>query len=144
MHVLAGRPDYRLADQAYFEILLRQCREHAWERRLRLLSYATAEDWRSHCARVRAAFRRAVGPFPERTPLNPRLVGTLDRDSYRVEKLLIESRPRYFVSANLYLPTKARSPAPAVVNPVGHWPNSKAETVVQTRGIGLARQGYVA
>jgi len=82
--------------------------------------------------------------MPERTPLNPRLTGVLERNDYVVEKLLIESQPSFFVSANLYRPTNVSKPIPAIINPVGHWANAKAEEVVQARGIGLARKGFIA
>lgn len=140
-HVLKSYPR---ADEAYWQRLLRRCREHAWRRRQKLRSFSGAADWRRHCQEVRARFRAALGPMPERTPLNPRVTGVLERDGYVVEKLLIESQPGFFATANLYRPKGVRSPAPAVLNPVGHWAHSKAQDVVQARGIGLARKGYVA
>ena len=72
------------------------------------------------------------------------MTGRLERDGYTVEKLLLESQPGFYVTANLYLPVPGRFPAPAILNPVGHWRHGKAEDLVQARGIGLARHGYVA
>src|SRR6185312_6466726 len=43
------------------------------------------------------------GPF-ERTPLNARVTGAVERPGYRIEKLVFESRPRLYVTANLYVP----------------------------------------
>jgi cephalosporin-C deacetylase-like acetyl esterase len=142
--VLTGRREYARADEAYWQYILRECREHHWRRQNRLLSFATADDWQQHCDGVRARFRATLGPLPERTPLNPRHVGVLERDGYVVEKLLIESQPDFYVTANLYRPAQIASPRPAILNPVGHWANAKAEEVVQARCIGLARRGYVA
>ncbi len=135
---------YPRADEAYWLHLLRLCREHAWRRRQKLRAFSSAADWEGHCRAVRTRFRAALGPMPERTPLNPRVTGVLERDGYVVEKLLIESQPGLFVTANLYRPKQVRTPVPAILNPVGHWANSKAQDVVQARGIGLARKGYVA
>jgi len=101
-------------------------------------------DWQQHCEGVRARFRASLGPLPERTPLNAQVTGRLERDGYTVEKLLLESQPGFYVTANLYLPVPGRFPAPAILNPVGHWRHGKAEDLVQARGIGLARHGYVA
>jgi plasmid stabilization system protein ParE len=53
---------------------------------------------------IRAFFLEALGDFPERTPLNPRVVATDDRNGYRVENVIFESQPRHFVTANLYRP----------------------------------------
>lgn len=142
MAVLSGRVSG--ADEAYFGYLLRQAREHNWRRKLKLRSFASAEDWQTHMGAVRENFRQSLGAFPERTPLKPQLVGILERDGYVIEKLLIESQPGFPVSVNLYRPPEITEPLPAVLNPLGHWADGKAELVVQARGIGLARQGYVA
>lgn len=142
MAVLSGRVSG--ADEAYFGYLLRQAREHTWRRKLKLRSFSSAGDWQAHMQSVRENFRQSLGAFPERTPLNPKLVGVLERDGYVVEKLLIESQPGFPVTVNLYRPPEITEPLPAVLNPLGHWADGKAEMVVQARGIGLARQGYVA
>ncbi len=142
MAVLSGRVSG--ADEAYFGYLLRQAREHNWRRKRKLRSFSSAEDWQAHLQAVREHFRLSLGAFPEKTPLNPQLVDTLERDGYVVEKLLIESQPDFPVTVNLYRPPEITEPLPAVLNPLGHWADGKAEMVVQARGIGLARHGYVA
>ena len=45
------------------------------------------------------------GPL-ERGPLNPRVTGVVERPGYRIEKLYFESRPRLYVTANLYVPAR--------------------------------------
>ncbi len=142
MAVLSGRVNG--ADEAYFGYLLRQAREHNWRRKRKLRSFNSAEDWQAHMQAVRKHFRLSLGAFPEKTPLNPQLVDILQRDGYVVEKLLIESQPDFPVTVNLYRPPEIREPLPAVLNPLGHWADGKAQDVVQARGIGLARHGYVA
>lgn len=142
MAVLNGRVNG--ADQAYFGYLLRQAREHNWRRKRKLRSFSSAEDWQTHMQTVRENFRNSLGAFPDKTPLNPQLVGILERDGYVVEKLLIESQPGFPVTVNLYRPPEISEPLPAVLNPLGHWADGKAQDVVQARGIGLARHGYVA
>jgi len=64
------------------------------------------------------------GPL-ERTPLNPRVTGKVDRPGYRIEKVAFESRPRLYVTANLYLP-EAPGRHPAILGPLGHSANGKA------------------
>ena len=142
MAVLSGRVSG--ADQAYFGYLLRQAREHNWRRKRKLRSFSSPEDWQAHMWAVREHFRLSLGAFPEKTPLNPQLVDILERDGYVVEKLLIESQPGFPVTVNLYRPPEITEPLPAVLNPLGHWADGKAQDVVQARGIGLARHGYVA
>src|SRR5262245_2448381 len=81
------------------------------------------------------------GPL-ERTPLNPRVTGVVERPGYRIEKLVFESRPRLYVTANLYLPAAAGR-HPAILCPLGHSTNGKAWPSYQKLFSNLARKGYV-
>jgi cephalosporin-C deacetylase-like acetyl esterase len=81
------------------------------------------------------------GPF-ERSPLNPRVTGIVERPGYRIEKLTFESRPRLYVTANLYLPAAAGR-HPAILGPLGHSVNGKAWPSYQKLFSNLARKGYV-
>jgi dienelactone hydrolase len=105
----------------------------------------TQADWIEEKQRLQARLADALGlaPFPPRTDLNIRPMGTLQRDGYRIEKVVFDSRPGFPVTANVYVPDGV-GPFPIVLNPVGHWGESKAEPVVQARCIGLAKQGYLA
>ena len=81
------------------------------------------------------------GPL-ERSPLNARVTGIVERHGYRIEKLVFESRPRLYVTANLYVPaTEGRHPA--ILGPLGHSPNGKAWPSYQKLFSNLARKGYV-
>jgi cephalosporin-C deacetylase-like acetyl esterase len=81
------------------------------------------------------------GPL-ERTPLNPRVTGTVERQGYRIDKLAFESRPGLYVTANLYLPTMGGR-RPAILAPLGHSVNGKAWPSYQKLFTNLARKGYV-
>ncbi len=85
-----------------------------------------------------------LGARPERTPLNARVVGTLDRGDFRIEKIIFESRPGFYVTANLYLPLKGKAPYPAILFPLGHESGAKAHQAWQRCLAGLARRGFVA
>ncbi len=92
---------------------------------------------------VRQKLRHCYGPFPERTPLNARITGSVQRESYTIEKLIYESRPNYLVTANLYLPKTREIQMPAVLGTCGHSTNGKAYAGYQEFARNLARQGYV-
>jgi cephalosporin-C deacetylase-like acetyl esterase len=84
-----------------------------------------------------------LGGQPERTPLNARTVGVLDRGDYRIEKVIFESRPRFYVTANLYLPGRGKPPYPAILYPLGHEAGAKAHSAWQYTLANLARRGFV-
>jgi dienelactone hydrolase len=103
----------------------------------------TRADAEAYVREVREKIALSFGPLPEKTPLNARVTGRLDRDAYVIEKLIFESRPGFPVTANLYLPKGPAKPRPAVVAPCGHYPEAKAADAYQSFAQGLARFGYV-
>ena len=104
----------------------------------------TPEDVAKRKSLVRKTIEEAVGGFPERTPLNPRKVGVIEKDGYRIEKIVFESQPGFHVTANLYLPTAGEGPYPGVLYPLGHERGGKSHDTWQRMLVTLARNGYVA
>ncbi len=88
-------------------------------------------------------FWRLAGGTPERTPLNLRVTGGFERDKYRVEHLLYESRPGEWITANLYIPKSGSKPFPGVLFQMGHSPNGKASDTYQRCCQGLVQLGFV-
>jgi dienelactone hydrolase len=103
----------------------------------------TCADAERYVTTVRAKIRTCFGPEPDRTPLNPRVTGIVDRGVYRIEKVIFESRPSFPVTANLYVPQNVDLPRPGVVGCCGHSHVGKAEPAYQSFAQGLARLGYV-
>jgi dienelactone hydrolase/pimeloyl-ACP methyl ester carboxylesterase len=126
--------------QEYFVDQLRRVEAKA-DRRRNLLS--TRADAEAYVRSVRARIQDSFGPWPAKTPLNPSITGVIERDGYIIEKLLFESRPNFFVTANLYIPKGRKFPLPGVVGTCGHSSNGKASEFYQSFAQGLARQGYV-
>lgn len=92
---------------------------------------------------ARQTLWRLIGGEPERTPLNARVTGSFERDGYRVDKIIYESRPNLFVSANLYVPKQGGGRFPAVLFQSGHYWEGKAYPSYQRCCQGLARLGFV-
>ncbi len=89
------------------------------------------------------AVERAFAPRPRRSPLNPLITGVLDQGTYRVEKLVLESRPGFLVTANVYVPTDRQGPFPVVLGSCGHSQAGKAEPVYQGFCQRLVRCGFI-
>ena len=96
---------------------------------------------RQHWARE--MFWRLIGGAPERTPLHVRVTGGFTRPRYRVDNLVYESQPGFFIAANLYVPTTVKPPFPGVLFQMGHSPNGKAADTYQRCCQGLAQLGYL-
>jgi dienelactone hydrolase len=100
-------------------------------------------DCRAWQQERRDFFVRQLGGFPERTPLEAKVVGHLAGEGYRVEKVIFASRPDHHVTANLYLP-KSPGPYPAVLVLCGHSHDGKAAGSYQRISILLAKNGMAA
>jgi dienelactone hydrolase len=126
--------------QEYFVEQVRRAEEHGLRAKRALKTRADAE---AYIRSVQEKIRRCFGPEPERTPLRPRATGIVERDAYRIEKVIFESRPGFLVTANLYVPKGRPLPLPGVVGSCGHSDNGKAADAYQSFAQGLARLGYV-
>ncbi|MFN7932795.1 MAG: acetylxylan esterase [Bryobacteraceae bacterium] len=105
---------------------------------------AETRDWSAYKTRFREALINALGgPFPERGPLNATVTGTIERNGYRIEKVIFESQPKFYVTANLYVPTGLRGPFPAILFPLGHESGAKAHEAWQRVLANLAMRGFV-
>src|SRR5437762_5888494 len=57
----------------------------------------TAQQVKQRQAEIRRKMLDCIGGFPAKTPLNARITGSLERDGYRVDKVIYESQPRFYV-----------------------------------------------
>lgn len=108
---------------------------------------ASRERWEAVREQRREELRDMLGllPWPERTPLNVRITGKLDKGAYVIEKIAFESLPKIYVTANLYVPKQREGRLPAVVYVCGHSYSPYGDkTKYQRHGISLAKNGYVA
>src|SRR5262245_9074038 len=67
----------------------------------RLAALQTKAEAEAYVRSVQERIRECFGQEPERTPLNARVTGVVERDAYRIEKVVFESRPDFPVTANL-------------------------------------------
>jgi len=141
---LAGLPDFREASNMLPAYLNRRVHALLDARSAEVARLSSLDDVARRRAQIRERILRSLGGLPQRTPLNARTVATLDRDGYRVEKVVFESQPRFYVVANLYLPKTGKPPYPAVLFPLGHEQGAKAHDAWQHVLITVARRGYVA
>jgi len=118
-------------------------RKHWADRRAAVAALKTPEQVRARQEYIRRTITDSLGGWPDRTPLNARVTGTLQRDGYRVEKVIYESLPGFRVTANLYVPSSGSGPFPAVLGTAGHSNEGKAAEIYQRGWIGLARRGIV-
>jgi len=134
---IGGKPPRQMMSR----YLKSQAYEAFQRRRAAYEALNTPEQVAAYQERMRSAFVEHLGGFPRRTPLNARVVGTLDGDGYHVEKVIYESQPLHYVTALVYLPD-AKPPFPVVLVPSGHSRDGKVS--YQRVCILLAKYGMAA
>ncbi len=89
-------------------------------------------------------------PMPPRTDLNVKITGKLERPKFTVEKIVFESMPGLYVTANLYVPKPAPKKAPTILYVCGHGNIVKdgvsygSKTYYQHHPAWYAEHGYVS
>jgi dienelactone hydrolase len=123
--------------------MYQQATDQLEKRRKAVRTLQTKSDWQRRQTLVRQQLAEAMGPFPTKTPLNPVITGTLERDDFKVEKLYFESRPGFFVTAALFLPKNKPGKLPAILYCSGHSANGFRSDVYQHTILNYVKKGFV-
>jgi dienelactone hydrolase len=102
-------------------------------------------DWQQRQEFIKATLLKIVGPFPERNPLNPKIIRTLNKDGYRIEHIVYESQPGFYVTSSLFIPgslTK-KSKAPAIIYCSGHSAEGYRSAVYLNTIANLVKKGFI-
>lgn len=83
---------------------------------------STLQAWEERASEVRQRVLVATGlwPLPEKTPLQAKVWGHVERDGFTVEKVAFQSVPGHFVTGLLFRPRGKQGPFPGVLSPHGH------------------------
>ncbi|MGH9327506.1 MAG: alpha/beta hydrolase family protein [Terriglobia bacterium] len=123
--------------------LTAQMEEARCKRKAELAAIQSPAQAQQRILYVRSKLWELIGGPLKKTPLNPRTTGTIHRSTYRIEKVIFESLPQVYVTANLYIPASGTPPFPAVLSPLGHTEDGKEYRNYQYFFQDLARRGYV-
>jgi cephalosporin-C deacetylase-like acetyl esterase len=102
------------------------------------------EAFERRLQRLRHSLSRVVGELPAKTPLDARVAGVIEAEGYRIENVVYQSRPKHYVTANVYVPTTGDGPFPGVLIACGHSSLGKAYESYQQAAMLMARNGMVA
>ncbi len=100
-------------------------------------------DWQKRQMLVREKLMKTVGPFPKKTPLNPKITETLIKDGYKIEKLYYESQPDFYVTACLFIPDNLEEKTPAVIYCSGHTDDAFRSMAYQRVILNLVKKGFI-
>src|ERR1051325_10665949 len=104
--------------------------------------FAPPQDAERRKVVVREKILQSLGGLPKyEGPLNAKVTGQIQAGGYVIEKLIYESLPGFYVTANLYRPSQAGR-YPAILIQSGHTQEGKAEP--QWLAANLALKGFIS
>lgn len=112
---------------------------------------SSGAEWEKKAPDYRRQLREMLGldPWPERSPLDAVISGTIEHEDFTVEKLHFQSLPGLYVTGNLYLPKNVSEKAPAILYACGHGRvvedgvSYGNKSYYQHHGAWFAQHGYV-
>ncbi len=100
--------------------------------------------WKDRQADIREKLMEIMGPFPDKSDLNAAITGTVHKEEYRIEHIVFESRPGFYVTSSMYLPEATNNKSfPAIIYCSGHTAEGYRSRVYQHKIINLVKKGFI-
>lgn len=105
----------------------------------------TLSDWQQRQNWVKKTLLDIVGLFPEKTPLNAKTQRIIEKDGYRIEHIVYESHPGFFVTSSMFIPggLKKKSKAPVVIYCSGHSEEGYRSAIYLHVIANLVKKGFI-
>lgn len=111
--------------------------------KIKVEKLTTLDQWQMRQKLQKEAIWDVIGRFPEKTPLNARISNVVQKEGFRIENLIYESLPGYYVTASLFIPDKIQQPAPAILFCSGHSAQAYRRDVYQIPLQNLVKKGFI-
>ncbi len=103
----------------------------------------TRSDWQKRQQAVRDKLKVIFGTIPKKGALNPEITGIVQKEGYRIEKIIYECTPGYYVTGCLYIPGNINGKAPAILYLIGHDQPAFREQYYQVIITNLVKKGMI-
>ncbi len=110
---------HRNNDIAFYDQIYREAARLLDQRMEKVGSIRSEEDLNNYKGQLKEKIFRGLKYF-EKTPLNARVTGKLEKENFTVEKIVFESHPGFYVTGCLFIPKERQNPAPAIIFCSGH------------------------
>ncbi|MDO9340328.1 MAG: acetylxylan esterase [Bacteroidales bacterium] len=137
--------EYSDASNSLYHYLTGQAYVLLEQRARKIAELHSLDSWQQRQKYIRETIMDIVGPFPEKTPLNAKTLRIIDKDSYRIEHIVYESQPGFYVTSSMYIPARLKrsSKLPAVIYCSGHSIEGYRSAVYQHVILNLVNKGFI-
>ncbi len=139
----AGWLKYADAPNSLYNYLAEEAFRHIESNSLKNSTIATKDGWQKRQSEIKKTMWEILGPFEEKTPLNAIVTSTVHKDGYKVENLIYESLPGFYVTASLFIPDNLSKPAPAILFCSGHSTGAYRLQSYQLPLLNLVKKGFI-
>ena len=133
---------YQNNNQALYKIITNEAFTLLEQREQHIKNLSSNADWTNYQNELKSKFDASLAKF-QKTPLNAKVTGKLERENFTVEKIIFESHPGFYVTAAMFIPKNLPKPAPAVMYCSGHTELGFRSDVYQRVMINLVEKGFV-
>ncbi len=136
---------YNDAPNAFYHHLASHAINILKERNDAISGFNTLSDWQQRQKWVKKTLLDIVGSFPEKTPLNAKIPRIIQKDGYRIEHIIYESQPEFYVTSSMFIPNELKkgSRAPVVIYCSGHAEEGYRSAIYLHIIVNLVKKGFI-
>ncbi|WP_245189348.1 alpha/beta hydrolase family protein [Lunatimonas salinarum] len=108
-----------------------------------IAAIGSLDQWKARQEWTKRTLLDVVGPFPEKTPLNPRITRRIEKEKFSLEHVVFESQPGFYVTSTLFIPNGLRGKAPAILFCSGHAAEAYRSATYQHMILNLVAKGFI-
>jgi hypothetical protein len=91
--VIADWNQFSDAHNSLYHHLAKQAFDLLDKRSDKIAGLHSLSDWQKRQQMLKQTFSDIIGPFPEKNPLNAKVLRVIEKDFYKVEHIVYESQP---------------------------------------------------
>ena len=145
LDVISNWIQFSDAPNSLYHNLARQAYDLLDKRAEKIAGLHSLSDWKQRQQWIHTKLTKVIGPFPERTALNARVTRTIKKNGYKVENIVFQSQPEFYVTSSLFIPDVLQdgNKAPAVIYCSGHTNEGYRNPVYQNAILNLVQKGFI-
>lgn len=123
--------------------LLDEAEKHFKKRDQEIAGIRSRADAQARQQKVKETLSRLNPLDYEKTRLNAVTTRTLEREGYKVELIVFESQPGFYVTGSLFIPDDHPTPGPAILFCSGHSAQAYRRDIYQRPLLNLVKKGFI-
>jgi cephalosporin-C deacetylase-like acetyl esterase len=145
LDVISNWLQYRNAHYTLYDYLSEEAYEQLRNRQAAVQELKSQDDWIARQEWIKRKLQEIIGPFPPKTPLNAKVVKTISKEDYRIEHIVFESQPGFYITSSLFIPEgiNAGKRTPAIIYCSGHTPEAYRSQTYQHVVLNLVSKGFI-